>query len=469
MKRTITYTIVGLLSPLITFLLLPVYLKYLSTSEYVIIALSNSFITIFFVFFNLKVDQAMRTLFFYDKENTEKQTTLFSTLFTFQLISFCIWALIFLIIGNPLFSILYKNQVPFFPYSFVILCSFLINSLCSFYFIYLQNNLEVKKYCQYFIASTILIHGLQLSSIFILKLTFLWFLLAPLLANAFIFCIIIVKNSSLFKLQVSKSVLNESLRFSIPFVPFLILYNLESQLDRFFIDTFLSINQLASYAALLSIVSVISLLFNSVDNAIRPELFRLLSSENNKYKLQQQIDFYVMAGLVALSFLVFFGVHIHWFLNNPRYNGIAVFFPWIGIAFLPLVFLRFFALQLIFENKVHKMNLFSLVKIGLMTLLFWVFIPKFGIHGAIYTLVFSNFINASLFFVLLKNRILPIKKILLYCIVFLLLCIVLCGIESSKWLSLVALFMVLLYSVLFLQYYKMELKNYFQKKNSIES
>ena len=51
MKRTLTYTLVGLLSPVITLLLLPVYLKYFSTSEYVIISLSNSFIAVFSIFF----------------------------------------------------------------------------------------------------------------------------------------------------------------------------------------------------------------------------------------------------------------------------------------------------------------------------------------------------------------------------------------------------------------------------------
>jgi O-antigen/teichoic acid export membrane protein len=469
MRRTLIYTLVGLLAPLVTLLLLPVYLNYLTTSEYVILSLSNSFIAVFSIFFNLKIDQAMRTIYFYNSDDSDKQKQLFRTLFSFQVISFVVWLLVFFIIGNSLFSIIYKNVVPFFPYTFIILSSFLVNALCGFYYIYLQNKAEVVKYSTYLVGSTLLINGLQLLCIFYLKLDFIWFLIAPLIANSFIFLIIYLTNSSLFKFQISRPILIEALRFSIPFIPFLIIYNLENQLDRFFIDRFLTIEELAKYVVLLSIASVISTLFNSVDNAIRPELFALFSNEKNSKKLQFQFDFYLMIGLLSLSFLVFFGIHIHWFLDNPKYNGVAPYFPMIGIAFLPMIFLRFFALQLIYEKKVSKMNAYSAIKIIIMALLFWVLIPKFGIPGAIITLAVSNFLNALLFSVLLNNKTLPRLKIIFYCTTFLILNLALCFIENAYLLSLVSTFLLILFGGIFLLNYKTQIINYFYKPNTNES
>ena len=469
MRRTLIYTLVGLLSPLVTLLLLPVYLNYLTTSEYVILSLSNSFIVVFSIFFNLKVDQAMRTIYFYNSDDFEKQKQLFRTLFSFQIISFIVWLLVFLMVGNSLFSIIYKNVVPFFPYTFIILSSFLVNSLCGFYYIYLQNKLEVFKYSTYLVGSTLLINGLQLLCIFYLKLDFIWFLIAPLIANSFIFLIIYLRNSSLFKFQISKPILIEALRFSLPFIPFLIIYNLENQLDRFFIDRLLTIELLAKYVVLLSIASVVSTLFNSVDNAIRPELFSIYSNEDYTKKAQFQFDFYLLIGLLSLSFLVFFGVHIHWFLDNPKYNGIAPYFPMIGIAFLPMIFLRFFALQLIYENKVSKMNVYSAIKIIIMAILFWILIPEFGIPGAIITLAVSNFLNAFLFFILLKNKTLPRVKIISYCMSFLILNLVLCFKENAYLLSLVSSFQCLLFVGIFFLQYKTQIINYFNKPNYNES
>lgn len=463
MKRTLTYTIVGLLSPVVTLLLLPVYLKYFSTSEYVIISLSNSFIAVFSIFFNLKVDHAMRTIFFYEIENTKKQTILFRTLFTFQLMSFVLWLLLFLIIGKPLFGILYKNPVPFFPYTFIILATFLVNSLCSFYFIFLQNKLEVKKYTILSVSNTLLISVLQLCCIYIFKLDFIWFLISALISNCIIFSIIYFNNTALFKLQISKTLLIESLKFSLPLIPFLIFFNIENQLDKFFIDKFLSPEILAKYSVLLSVSGVITLLFNSIDNAIRPELFGLLSSNNNNKKVQHQLDFYIMIGLLSLSFLVLFGLHIHWFLNNTKYNGIAVYFPWLGLAFLPIILLRFYALQLIFEKSVHKMNVFSIVKILFMVFFFWLLIPKYKIYGCITTLAFSNVVNLILFYLILSNKFFPSKKVMICIIIFIVLNVILCNVTSSELLSLVSLTLFLTISVLFISNYKIELKNIFYK------
>lgn len=463
MKRILTYTIVGLLSPAITLLLLPVYLKYFSTSEYVIIALTNSFLAVFSIFFNLKVDHAMRTLFFYDSQNTNKQESLFRTLFTFQILSFALWLCLFLLIGKPLFEILFKNPVPFFPYSFIILATFLVNSLSNFYFIYLQNKLEVKTYSLLNISNTLLINGLQLCCIYVLKLEFIWFLLSSLLSNCIIFGYIYFKNLALFRLQLSKPILLESLTFSLPFIPFVVFYALENQLDKFFIDQLLSAEILAKYTVLLSVSAIISLLLNSLDNAIRPELFTLFSSNTSKEKVQYQLDFYIMIGLWSLSFLMLFGLHIDWFLNHPKYVGIAKYFPWISLAFVPLIVLRFYALQLIFEKKVPKMNAFILVKVLFMFLLFWCLIPRFELYGCITTLALSNVINLILFYTILSTKFIPSKKVILTVILFLMLNVLICTIRNSNLVSLSSLLLFLVLSYLFINTYKNDLKKIFYK------
>jgi len=361
MKKTVIYTLVGLLSPALTLLLLPIYLKYLTTNEYIILALTNSFLAVFSIILNLKVDQAFRTIYFYHAENPTKQLALFRNLFSFQLVSFLIWMVLFYFLGNSLFDLIYKNKIVFFPYAFIMLASFLIGTLSNFYFIYLQNKLEVKKYSWYFFATILLSHLLQLFCIFIFKLDFEWFLLAALFSNSFIFLLIYFKNRTLFKIEFSKSIIKEALKFSLPFIPFLILYNIENQMDRFFIEKFLSLEELARYAVLLSISTAIITLFNSIDNAIRPELFSILSkNETNKMQeIQKRMDFYLLVGLVSLSFLLAFGTNIHWFLNHEKYNGINIYFTWIALAFLPLIILRFLALILIYENKISKINIFQ--------------------------------------------------------------------------------------------------------------
>jgi O-antigen/teichoic acid export membrane protein len=461
MKKTVIYTLVGLLSPALALLLLPIYLKYLTTNEYVILALTNSFLAVSTIFLNLKVDQAYRTLYFYHSENEAKQLMLFRTIFSFQLVSFLIWIVLFYFLGNTVFNLIYKNEIVFFPYAFILFVSFLIGTLSNFYFIHLQNKLDVKIYSWYIILSILLTHGLQLSCIFIFKLGFEWFLLAALFSNLFVFLLIYFNNRSLFAIEFSKSNIKEALKFSLPFIPFLILYNIENQMDRFFIEKFLSLEELARYAVLLSIATAIITLLNSFDNAIRPELYSILSTNKSKKKqeIQKNMDFYLLVGIVSLSFLLAFGTNIHWFLNQEKYNGIRIYFPWIVLAFLPLLTFRFLALVLVYENKINKINYFSIVKIALMCGLFWLLIPMFKIYGALVTIGISNVLNVVIFYKILQNKVLPSLYVNLCSLLLILISIFILIAENSKYVSLVSVIQFILFIFLFSKKYWNEITN----------
>lgn len=470
MKKTVIYTFVGLLSPAIALLLLPVYLKYLSTNEYVILALSNSFLAVFSIILNLKVDQAFRTIYFYHSDNPTKQLQLFRNLFGFQLISFLAWIVVFYFLGNTLFDLIYKNDIAFYPYSFILLVSLLIGTLSNFYFIYLQNKLDIKRYSFYFIFNTLLTSILQLSVIFIFKLDFFWFLLAGLFANLIVFLLIYFNNLSLFKIEFTKDVLKEALKFSLPFIPFLILYNIENQLDRFFIEKFLSLEELARYAVLLSVSATIITLFNSVDNAIRPELFTILSKneENKTIEIQNRLDFYLLVGILALSFLVAFGTNIHWFLNNQKYNGISIYFTWIALAFMPLILLRFLALILIYENKISKINYFSAAKIILMCICFYFLIPMYKIYGALITIGISNVLNVFIFYKIIEIKIKPSPFVYVYLLVFVAINALIIIADQAKFVSLISFLQFGLFVFLFFKkYWNDILSQFYQLKTNL--
>ncbi|MFB9076184.1 oligosaccharide flippase family protein [Flavobacterium procerum] len=460
MKHTLIYTFFGVLPPIIGFVLLPVFLKYLTTNEYVILSLSNAFFAVFSIVLNLKVDQAFRHIYFFEPDNTTKQLSLFRSLFNFQVVLFCFWILIMYLFGNHVFILFFKNNISFFPYTFIMMLSLFISMLNGFYFLYLQNKFEVKKYSIYVIINILLTPFLQVMCIKVLKLGFLWFLLSSLCANIFLFLLIIFNNRFLFKIEFSKNVIKEALQFSLPFIPFLILYNLENQLDKFFIEKFLPLEDLASYSVLLSISSAIFILFNSLDNAIRPELFSLLSKKTEGFELlvQQKIDFYLLVGFVALSFLCAFGTNIHWFLNHNKYNGISFYFPIVALAFSPLILLRFLALILMYENKIKKINYLTVAKIIVMTILFYFLIPKLKINGALMTIGISNLLNVCIFYTILETKVLPDIKNYFYFILFVLLNSVMLFLDKSSLVSSIAIFQFGLFILIFLIKYQKKLR-----------
>jgi O-antigen/teichoic acid export membrane protein len=464
MKKTLLYTITGLIPPAMTLLLLPVYLHYLSTSDYVILALTNSFLAVFSIFFNLKTDQAYRTLYFHESENTTKQQALFQTLFSFHWIALLFWLFIFYFLGDWVFGWVFRNNFSFFPNAWILLATFLVGNVCNLYYIQLQNTGKVKSYSLYISATTVAVHGAQLLMIVVLQLGFFWFLLSALMVNVIVFLVIVSLNRSLFALSFSKPLLIEALKFSLPFIPFLILYQIENQLDRFFMERYLSVDELAAYAVLISITTAVITFFNSVDNAIRPELYRDLSTKSSAAAVfvREKLDLYLMIGLLAFSFLLAFGTHIHWFLQHEKYNNIRQFFPWITLAFFPIIGIRFWALQLVFDKQVGQINQFLSVKIILLILLFLILIPTYKIFGAIVTIGISNIANAFVFFKLTKRKVFPSPKIILFTILFVSLNCVLLLLKQANFLSLIAVSQFLLLGWLFLSHYRNRFKNIVQ-------
>lgn len=461
MKNTLIYTFLGILPPVISFILLPVFLKYLTTDQYVILSLSNAFFAVISIVLGLKVDQALRHIYFYESNNAAKQLALFRSLFSFQLVLFCFWILVMYLFGDQLFRLIFKNNFSFFPYTFVMMLSLCVGMLNSFYFIYLQNKSEVKKYTLYFIANILLTPILQLLCIKVFKLDFLWFLLSSLCTNLFVFLVIFFNNRLLFKIEFSKPVIKEALKFSFPFIPFLVLYNLENQLDRFFIEKFLALEDLARYSVLLGISSAVFMLFNSLDNALRPELFIILSKKSEDFEslIQKKIDFYLLIGLVALSFLVAFGTNIHCFLNHPKYNGISLYFPLIVLVFLPIILLRFWALILSYENKINKINYFTVGKIILMTILFYFLVPIWKINGALMTIGVSNLLNIYIFYKIINAKVLPSRKIYFYISLFIFLNSMMLFLNKPALVSLIAIIQFGVFVLIFLMIYQEELRN----------
>lgn len=464
MKKTLLYTITGIIPPAMTLLLLPVYLHYLSTSDYVVLALTNSFIAVFSIFFNLKTDQAYRTLYFHETADKKKQQQLFQTLFSFHWMALIFWLLVFYLIGNWVFHWLFLNNFSFFPNAWILLATFLVSNLCNLYYIHLQNTGEVKSYSLYVTLTTFAVHGIQLLVIFVLQLDFFWFLLSALLVNVMAFLAMYFQNRLLFVFSFSKPLFAEALKFSLPFIPFLILFNIESQLDRFFMERYVSVDELAGYAVLISITAAVLTFFNSVDNAIRPELYRDLSAESSGTvaSVREKFELYLMIGLLAFSFLLVFGTHIHWFLHHEKYNNIQQYFPWITIAFFPVIGIRFWALQLVFDKQVGEINKFLMGKIIFLTLLFLGLIPIYKTYGAITAIGFSNMVNAFVFFKLTKLKVLPSPKITLFIALFISINGFLLLLKQANFLSLITVLQFLLLGWLFLSHYRNRFKNIVQ-------
>ena len=279
------FTLISFLQPCLGFILLPIYLNYIPVEEYGVLTLLIAFFAIFNSFSFLKTDMAMRTLYFEYSEKKEKEN-LFSQLFSFNISLGLLWIVFFLIAGNFIFEISFVNAINFFPYGILFLIQTLLSGINNLYIIYIQNQKNANLYSK-IISTTVLGQAfLQFFLIVIFSEGILGYLYGTIAVQLVLFLYILLHQKKCKLFNFKNDSLIKSLKFSIAFVPFLILLIIEGNIDKFILEKYKPLTTVAEFGVLLSLSAILVLSLNILDNAIRPFLYSFLvkPNKNNNFR-----------------------------------------------------------------------------------------------------------------------------------------------------------------------------------------
>ena len=198
------------------------------------------------------------------------------------------------------------------------------------------------------------------------------------------------KNDSLIK----------SLKFSIAFVPFLILLIIEGNIDKFILEKYKSLTTVAEFGVLLSLSAILVLSLNILDNAIRPFLYSFLvkPNKNNTLEITTLTQFYLDFAAIISCVLFFIGVNISEILQPQQYQNIYSFLPLLSISLVPYILNRYFSMVLVQQKKIKLLNQIYFVKVLFIIVLLYTLIPSYGINGILYTALISNSINLIIYY-----------------------------------------------------------------------
>ena len=130
LKNSLLYTFGSMITPMIGFIMLPVYTGYLSPAEYGIMTTVQTLVGMLQLFLLLSLHGAV-TRFYYDFLNQpEKQKEYLGSIFTFVLLFSSFVAIILLVFSNPIGSLLFKN-IPVNPYYFYLIGLSWVSALFS--------------------------------------------------------------------------------------------------------------------------------------------------------------------------------------------------------------------------------------------------------------------------------------------------------------------------------------------------
>lgn len=399
----------GLINPLISFVLIPIHIKFFSPSEYGMIYLLFSIATLSVMLSSLNLNAALKTFFFDYSEDTRRGflSQLVSSLFIFGLL----YLGLFLLLGPSVIDRFFDHSKL--SYSYLIplsIAAFILRNIVSSYQIYYRNARENKLLSFSSLTNSISYLILQLLFIVVLKWGVESVFIAMLISNflALLIIWIIEVKPSVEKLKFEK--IKKPIKYGLSLMPLFMMEWIMVRGDRLIVQDRFDLEELGLYALTMNIAIVISFITTSFLNAARPELyasFRAIREQGSKSNLYSLYGLFIGLLVITSIGLYILGVFLSSYADHDKYKMILQFLP-LGIAIL---FIRSH-IRLLYEYfecfKKAKPIVF-LTSINLMIFLGLIFVIPLqdGIKGIFLALLFSNLvclIFTFMFATLKQNR-----------------------------------------------------------------
>ena len=294
-KQTVLYSIGELVPKIIAFVLLPVYMRYLTAGEYGILSYTSAVVMFIYVLSSFSLNSFVLRKYSELHDEVDKKKLIGNIFLLIATLN-----LLFLIIGYlliPMFIKKYDIQIPWDPYfKYAVFINFLEGFSIIPLIIY-----RVKQKANIFVLLSLSKTLLQL----VLTYYFIVMLkqglvgnylgqLYPLFFFFFVYFIIILKEGIL---NINFAQIKEGLRFSWPLLPGSIAFLALGLIDRVILERYVPIAQLGVYNVAYLISLSVNIVIASGYKALEPQIFI-------KYREVNFLDFIKKAQAVFL-FIVY--------------------------------------------------------------------------------------------------------------------------------------------------------------------
>ena len=384
-RASAIYTLGNIAPKLGAFVLLPVYVRFLTPSEYGSVSLLVSVSNVLSLLLTFGVDAALMRLHF-DLQGRER-ATLYSTLSLFSLVTSGVATLVAAAVLAPFFPQLFAG-IPFWPLGALALLVAFANAVQYVPSVLFRATGQAGRFVLVNLSAFVI--G-SLSSVVLIVFVHLGaagMLLGQLLGALAIFAIAIVIVSRLGPWAFSRSSLVAALRFGLPIMPHAIAGWALRLSDRWLIGLLIGLPVLQAQAAIgvysfgYQIGFVVSIIVTSFNAAWSPYFFRV-GHEASGPRLFREITTLVIAGLLVIAVgLAVLSPEIVTILANARYAEAVDVLPVIAFASVFQGLYTMLVTVVFLTKRTSQLALLTLAS-ALLNLGLNVFlIPRLGIIGA---------------------------------------------------------------------------------------
>ncbi len=408
LKDSVLYAFANLFTKGIGFILLPLYLRYLSATDYgtfdfiiVIGAFVNIFVT-------LELYQAVIRLLPDSKYSTVDKNKIISSSIYFYLLCylvfFCICCCYLNTLSTQLFGSVDKSGLVILS-----IVAYFTNAFLSLIITIFRAQLNSRTVVMLSFSSAILVGLISYILLSFYKSSFLSLILGLIFGQGIVIFYSLILLKKKLVINIDGFYLRKMLNFSVPLVLSSAGVLLATLVDRVMIKQMLGYEELGLYSVAARYASIISIIIVGFQSALTPLIYGNLQKKTLRYDLKRLFICYIV--LVVLVVLVMYlAEDIIVYLIGADYIESVRLLPLMTLSVAIHSAYIFFA-GLSIEGKTQLLAVINIL-VGICNIAInYTLIPLFGITGAVYATLFSSLLYLMLnmyfsekYFPIFRNR-----------------------------------------------------------------
>jgi len=389
----------GKISPkAISILLIPVYTRFLSTSDYGIVAVVSVITNIMIIILSMGLTASVERHYFdYDEESEEFKDYLGTIIIFYLLVGFSIIVgLTFF--GKPIFENLF-SKVPFSPYIKFALWTSLFISFGNIILNLYRAKERASVYVSLRVTSFLLTTGLIIFFVVVLREGALGKIRGAFYASLVFFVIYLFLTIEKANITLSKSKLLNALTFGLPLVPHALSSLILSSADRILLERLSTLSEVGLYNVGYQLGQAFSLIMTSIDYAWGPIYYNIAKNKvehEAKRIFSRMATLYITFGSILVAGVILFSRALVYFLVAESFHAAYRVIPVISAGYLIHIIYLVSIRSLYLKKRTFIIapitGLAAIINIGLNIL--W--IPEYGMMGAAYATLISFLIQTIL-------------------------------------------------------------------------
>jgi O-antigen/teichoic acid export membrane protein len=388
----------------INFLLLPVYTRFLSPTDYGIIALVETLAVLLVTVVGMGFDASIQRLYFQHVENSEALSSYIGSTLKFAALVETGFVLLVLAVGPWVQHVAFRgSSVPFRYVAMTVITSAAV-TLFTYRLVLYQAERRPWAYAALSFLSFALTASLSVALVAIARRGVIGMLGGKLIAALLCLPVAIVLTRRALHSRFHWAYVRETMAMGVPLVPHLLMALGLISADRFILAHYRDLHEVGLYAIAYTLGMIMSLIALSLNQAWAPVYYDVArKGEEGRQVLGKMCSGLIiaLAGVACFGALIAQGF-VARFVDH-RYVSAGQVVPWIIGAYLAHSLFTLFSLAAMQARRTKLIMVGSFVALVVNTVLNFALIPHWGMYGAAYATLIAYVIEAMVMYILAQR------------------------------------------------------------------